>query len=60
MHPDIKIRNWKAGICSVLKNYMDMNMNMVATYENKGEKLTCPRASMTASHSSVNGTKFFK
>jgi hypothetical protein len=37
-----------------------MDMITVATYENNGENLTCPQASITASHSSVNGTKFFK
>jgi hypothetical protein len=34
MHLDIKTTIWKVGICSILKNYIDMNMNMVATYEN--------------------------
>ena len=60
MHLDIKTTIWKVGICSILKNYIDMNMNMVATQENKYEKLTCQQDSMTSSHPSVNGTKFFK
>ena len=62
----MKTTNQKVGICSALKNYMgmnmnmNMNMNMVATQENKYEKLTCQQDSMTSSHPSVNGTKFFK